>query len=126
MKPCNSTSDCSICEGDNCNNKIYPVNRLSCFICGPTEKNCSKASNYVSKLCPKYSKTEKCYIANNKGNYERGCLSQATRCKETGSCKECNTNGCNNGVFNSAKGQFSATTMISFLCISFTMLLINK
>lgn len=96
---CSETS-CSTCSGDNCNQEVFPVNRLSCLQCNGTD-DCDKGA-IIGEYCSKYFEKDECFsYADDNNRMIRGCLSDDTQHHCTSSnCEKCNSTNCNNLKFN--------------------------
>ncbi len=96
------------CEGQGCNNKIYPEKRLQCYHCDSTkDKSCKdeqKSTNTTLLYpCEMYKNDDKCYAKITEGDeVYRGCnsdLRNVDPCadkKKDSKCVPCDEkNGCN-------------------------------
>lgn len=99
---CTGTT-CNICEGDECNKRMFPANRLGCNQCQKsTDPDCAAelTGDAKSKLCKKYVENDKCYSRVNTAlNFERGCQSDLPvneqGCNGLVNCFECEGKSCN-------------------------------
>lgn len=99
---CDLSENCLSCTGKNCNDQLYPNNRISCYYC--ENKDCAKG--HSSKICNQYSTNEACisYYGNENDVIYRDCYSdiqEMTRqtCDESSNllCSKCTESLCNGG-----------------------------
>lgn len=50
-----------LCTGNQCNNQIFPRDRLFCYQCDYFDCDFSKTNSQVPKVCEKYSSNEECH-----------------------------------------------------------------
>lgn len=68
--------NCEICEGEMCNQLIYPADRRRCQRCNSKDDpNCESAPSAVS-ACPRYNATDGCSAKLVNGATYRGCQSE--------------------------------------------------
>lgn len=101
---CTSTT-CAKCIENNCNDKIFPGDRLRCNECPSTNVECQKDLSQTSdfyKVCSVFKASDKCYAYLVGDKFERGCISTATTAANTEcnkanpkNCLTCVGNGCN-------------------------------
>lgn len=127
---CEASEACEICSGSNCNQNVFPLQRLMCHVCsGDANSTCAGEVNTTMTYCSLYVNDDNCYTARPAGNYERGCMSlrpNTDRCTGDESCFICPGNGCNFGEYNSAINIFSGAKMIPFLLLSVVVAVQNK
>lgn len=98
-------SGCTICQGDRCNNIVYPVDRMSCLTCRNNECNANGTAASMQKFCRLYNRQlQGCitlYDVNDKVNF-RGCFSDAAVgtqevCNDISEllCTKCSNRNCN-------------------------------
>ena len=94
---CNDNNTCKICEGDKCNQGIFPVNRVQCYQCNGDK--CNDVSAVTSKPCLNFDDKDECYTkGENDTTMIRGCKSDTTanQCSTTATgCVYCATSKCN-------------------------------
>lgn len=97
-------STCNICEGDECNKRVFPENRLGCYQCQKSgnDADCEKELTGDAKagICKKYKEGDKCYSRVKAGSsFERGCQSDLAEneqvCTGLVNCFECEGKNCN-------------------------------
>lgn len=68
----NPDADCISCQDENCNNLVYPEDRLKCYHCDSIE-SCRKSE---LQLCTNYNKADKCFAKFSENQIEKmGCVS---------------------------------------------------
>jgi len=128
-----SSETCQTCmnlDGLNphvaCNNGLFPEGRISCIICtGGVNSTCAGVFNGTMTMCPLFASDDRCYVARPDGNYERGCLSSTTRCRNE-RCHTCSGNGCNFVDFSSAINIHSGAKLMAIVLLSIALTMINK
>lgn len=90
---------CHECATSECNNIIFPLNRLSCYTCND-DGNCVNGQtdgSSVSELCEIYNENDNCYMLATASNniIKRGCSSSETLCTDNELCMECKGMNCN-------------------------------
>ena len=99
---------------------------MRCHHCtGPVNSTCSGRIDGIATVCPRFDPEDRCYTARPEGNYERGCLSSTNLC-DGSSCSICEGVGCNLEDYNSANDIYSITKTISFISLSFVVMIFNK
>lgn len=94
---------CDICDGDECNKRIFPANRLGCYQCNKaTDADCANDLTGDAKagICKKYVEGDKCYLRVLEDlTFERGCQSDLAiaqqGCPDLPNCFECEGKNCN-------------------------------
>lgn len=120
MRQCGKPTLCTVCQGDNCNDK----RRLRCHQCKVTslDNSCEDEQDWSAMYCTNFREDDLCYTRTFNGFFERGCLSDfdANVCNETGvdKCQLCDDIGCN-----SQKNSVSASS-VSFLPKTLFLILI--
>lgn len=85
---------------------IYEATALKCITCADTvtDKTCSQGTGQTPVDC--IDVTDVCYMRNNAGNIERGCLKQlpepdqlACSAEEGQACMKCSVDSCNNAAW---------------------------
>lgn len=91
----------SECAESNCNNIIFPENRLLCHQCDTDVAACQTiATGAVGSPCNLYEEEDACYNYLDTNKMVRGCNSDANfeKCILAGesiNCKDCSTSNCN-------------------------------
>lgn len=96
-------TQCNICEGDGCNKRVFPIDRLRCNQCDKsTDADCATdlTGDAKSSVCKKYVENDKCYSrAKDDQSFDRGCQSDLPAneqgCPDLMNCFECAGNNCN-------------------------------
>lgn len=106
---CNGT-ECAVCNGDRCNNILYPSDRISCLKCKDSE---CKESTIPMSSCRLYNQQSQACITLYNTNSEvfyRGCYSEAANgtkevCDDTSEllCSKCLSQNCNNDTIRRGK-----------------------
>lgn len=86
------------CSETNCNDNIYPENRITCHKC--VGVNCLTANELpVALPCQRYKADDECFTYYFNGVATRGCLSDneslTTTCLNETLCSKCVGSGCN-------------------------------
>uniref|UniRef100_A0A1I8NLT5 DUF753 domain-containing protein n=1 Tax=Stomoxys calcitrans TaxID=35570 RepID=A0A1I8NLT5_STOCA len=92
-----NTTECVSCEGDNCNEEVYPEGRVTCHVCSSGNSESCETSPDASQVCQKYVADDMCVTTINEDGFTvRGCHSQLT-CDTTdpSNCNICKGNDCN-------------------------------
>uniref|UniRef100_A0A1L8DPC4 Putative conserved secreted protein n=1 Tax=Nyssomyia neivai TaxID=330878 RepID=A0A1L8DPC4_9DIPT len=95
-------NNCQVCFDNNCNNNIFPSDRLTCHQCTDAE-NCHKDMTSIGSEaypCRNYAPNDQCYTVLDGNTVFRGCMSDRTQeqavCEASGDlCKKCTEQGCN-------------------------------
>jgi hypothetical protein len=114
-------SSCTVCEGDRCNNIIYPVDRMSCLTC--RNEQCNRPTiprNYCQLYNRQMQGCITLYDTNDKVNY-RGCFSDAAMgtqdvCNDQKQllCTKCGTRNCNTDIKRRGKKCFKCAGLRCF------------
>lgn len=128
----------SVCNGTDCNNKIFPEKRLHCYQCSNLAQNdkCSVLDEKDETLllpCLIYKESDECYVKLNKTSDEfyRGCLSEyASRepCKKQENCivETCKDSKCNKKTKDEVNhGSVAKFSVLLCLILCFMNLLVN-
>ncbi|XP_055387107.1 uncharacterized protein LOC129615760 [Condylostylus longicornis] len=114
--------NCHYCNGEECNNMVFPPNRRKCYVCNSADnKDCHEKPS-TTKICPVYSEDQKCVSKYTEdGNTERGCSNQLT-CneKDEKKCQICDKENCNTvdlKSLNSSAMIVANTILIVFLAL---------
>ncbi|XP_055920202.1 uncharacterized protein LOC129951877 [Eupeodes corollae] len=95
----NNTTECSICDESVCNDKVFPLDRISCHICNSAEDITCEENPKHNDICHKYSKGQTCITTLDNEITHRGCSSELEcTSSDPTKCRKCNTSDCN--VFN--------------------------
>ncbi|XP_068147667.1 G surface protein, allelic form 168 [Drosophila tropicalis] len=92
----NSTK-CSSCSGDNCNEELHPIERLSCHVCSSNEDENCEAKPTSSSICLLHTGDQQCLTTiDPEGKTQRGC-SASLACSSTNpqNCQACSGSNCN-------------------------------
>ncbi|XP_017868180.1 PREDICTED: uncharacterized protein LOC108617050 [Drosophila arizonae] len=88
--------NCDVCEGDLCNQEIYPADRRRCQRCNTVlDPTCGSAPNAAS-VCPRYDESQGCSVKLVNGETYRGCQSEF-ECDDSDKqyCRNCKGDNCN-------------------------------
>jgi Protein of unknown function (DUF753) len=106
-------SSCSACQGDRCNNVLYPTDRISCLEC--RNDNC-KSVSVPSSACELYNRQQQACVTVFNSNSEvfyRGCFSDAAPgtqevCNDPSQilCTKCLSKDCNHDTVRRGKKCF--------------------
>ncbi|XP_055700163.1 uncharacterized protein LOC129799898 [Phlebotomus papatasi] len=96
------SNNCELCTTNNCNNVIFPSDRISCYQCNDPE-DCDKDMGSIGRqaeVCQNYNFDDQCYTVQDGETVYRGCMSdvsqEKTVCEMAGdSCAKCSESGCN-------------------------------
>lgn len=107
-------SSCSACQGDRCNNILYPSDRISCLDCQSAES--CKSFSVLSTTCELYNRQQQACVTLYNGKNEvfyRGCFSDAASgtkdvCNDSSQliCSKCLTKDCNEDTVRRGKKCF--------------------
>ncbi|EDW91184.1 uncharacterized protein LOC6530559 [Drosophila yakuba] len=92
----NSTSaTCNSCQGNNCNQLVYPSDRRSCHVCNSeTDSNCENNPSSLT-VCDLYAADDQCVTNLRNGVTYRNCASSLSCEANAKSCVYCEGDGCN-------------------------------
>lgn len=117
-------SSCTICQGERCNNIVYPVDRMSCLSCRNNECNSNTTSTTMQKYCRLYNRQlQGCitlYDVHDKVNF-RGCFSDSAVgtqevCSDNSQllCTKCKNRNCNSDTKRRGKKCFKCSGLECF------------
>lgn len=88
---------CDVCDRENCNQNVYPDDRLRCFVCDSASDASCKENPANEKICPVFNENQVCVSkVTSVQSIVRGC-SEQVQCENDNiyDCELCPLHSCN-------------------------------
>ncbi|XP_058066606.1 uncharacterized protein LOC131216199 [Anopheles bellator] len=119
---------CELCSGNDCNRRVMPDGRQSCYHCDAAHQHgCDQQDGGTALLCRSYHENDRCYTRVSQGAVSRGCVSDleaTTPCLEHRECWMCYGSNCNH-LSELKLRSAGARSSLSFMVITGTLFAVS-